>query len=279
MALPQFIVSIQRILHARHVNRCGAIARHLGWQLRKLIGPVPVARRLSKSWISDDSSTGVMSLVNSLGIYDFNNMTLFSEYLLDGGTFLDVGANIGSYTLLLSENEKVDVISFEPNPLAFAKLKANVELNRRSNVTLVNAALSSSDGELMMTNHRSSACNKVVTSAVDRGVMVQSKRLQEFLDNISRREPILAKIDVEGHEMDVLEGAGEALGAIQLFALEELPGADFARLMNSRGFRGPYYADAIARRLSRVRPPFSEDGIFLSDDTLLAKRGWRIDPS
>jgi FkbM family methyltransferase len=278
MALGQFVASIQRILHARHVNRPGAIARHIGWQLRKISGTLPITLRLSDSWISDGSSAGVLALVNSLGAYDFNNMSLFAECLLDGGTFLDIGANIGPYTLLLSENERVEVVSFEPNPSAFAKLKANVELNQRSNVTLVNAALSSADGELVMTNEGSSAANKIVASVADGSVSVPSNRLQPFLDDRSRRRPVIAKVDVEGHELEVLVGAGEALATIQIIALEELPGAKFGPLMLSHGFEGPYYADALGRRLSRMRPPFSEDGIFFSDQgSLLAAHGWRID--
>jgi FkbM family methyltransferase len=278
MALAQFVVSIRRILRARHLNRCNAIARHLGWQLRRMIGAFPVTLRLSNSWISDDSSAGVLPLVNALGAYDYNNMSLFAECLLDGGTFLDIGANIGPYTLLLSENARVEVVSFEPNPSAFAKLKANVELNRRMNVTLMNVALSSSDGELVMTNEGSSATNKIVTAAVAGSVTVPSKRLQKFLESQSRRQPVIAKVDVEGHEVDVLMGAGAALAIIQIIALEELPGATFGPLMHSYGFEGPYYADALERRLSRNRPPFSEDGIFFSDrGRLLASRGWRID--
>lgn len=278
MALTQFVMSIRRILRARHLNRSKAIVRHLGWQVRKMFGAVPVTLRLSESWISDDSSAGVMPLVNALGAYDFNNMSLFAECLQDGGTFLDIGANIGSYTLLLSENEKVQVVSFEPIPSTFVKLKANVERNQRSNVTLINAALSSGDGLLVMTNDGISAVNRVVASAIAGGVTVPSKRLQTFLEGCTRRQPVIAKIDVEGHERDVLVGAGEALAKIQIIALEELAGSDFRQFMHSHGFDGPYYVDAMARRFSRIRPPLSEDGIFISaQGSELIARGWCID--
>lgn len=191
-------------------------------------------------------------------------MSLFAECLRDGGTFLDIGANIGSYTLLLSENKKVEVVGFEPIPSTFAKLKANVELNGRSNVTLINAALSSSDGVLVMTNDGSSAANRVLPSATAGGATVVSKRLELFLEDTSRRQPIIAKVDVEGHERDVLLGAGAALSKIQIIALEELAGSDFRQFMHSHGFDGPYYVDAMARRFSRIRPPLSEDGVFIS---------------
>lgn len=280
MSVPQFVASLRRIRLARHVNRPAAVARHVGWQLRRLLGGFPVTLRISNSWISDDSSAGVIALVNALGLYDFNNMTLFADCLRDGGTFFDIGANIGSYTVLLSENENIEVIGFEPNPSAFAKLEANVALNRRSNVTLVNAALSCRDGEVLMTNDGSSAENRVVTSAAEQGISVRSRRLQPFLEEGSTPRPMAAKIDVEGHEADVIAGAGDALRSIQLVALEQLPGADSSSLMHSRGFEGPYYADAKAKRLSRerlVQPPFSEDGIFLSDGgRLAAAHGWRL---
>ena len=123
MAVAQFVNSLMRIARNPHIHRGRAVARHLAWQLRKLTARFPVELRLSNSaLIATHGRCGISALVNTHGMYDYNNMTLIQLMLSGGGLFVDVGANIGAYTLIASELGAAQVLAFEPHPVTFAAM-------------------------------------------------------------------------------------------------------------------------------------------------------------
>ena len=85
-----------------------------------------------------------------------------------GGSFLDVGAHVGYYTLIGARAlaERGCVHAFEPMPRSFALLKKNVESNRLENVVLNNAACWSSPGEVIL--HEANAINSGKSSVIGR---------------------------------------------------------------------------------------------------------------
>jgi FkbM family methyltransferase len=272
--VPLFFRTIHGLLFEDHINRPIAVTRHFFWQVRRTFGLFPVTLRLSKSVITDDSPTGVLSLVNCAGMYDFNNMILFQDFLVNGGTFLDIGANIGVYSLLMSENPSVRVFSFEPNPSAYRKLSANVAQNHRTNVVLMNVALSAATGEVTMSDDGSSPTNKVQR---DGTIKVAAQRLDDCLP--SAGAPIVAKIDVEGHELQVLAGAEVSLKSLMMIAIESWPDQrdEIANTLREYGFSGPYYPHAKTKRLFREMPPHHhEDPVYLAGDDPVLPQGWSI---
>jgi len=172
MGFRQFAHSLALISRSEHVNRPYAALRHVYWQGRKLAFPRPLTLPLSRSFISDNEPGGVISMVNLFGLYDYNNMHLVQMVLRGGRCMFDVGANIGSYTLIASEDPQAFVLSLEPNPTAYAKLLNNLALNRRANVTALNVGASSRPGRLRMTNLPATVLNRVVeTPAPDEPTM------------------------------------------------------------------------------------------------------------
>ena len=114
---------------------------------------------------------------------------------------VDVGANIGYYTLLMAKNH-ASVFSYEPEPQNFDLLKKNVILNNfSSNVKLYNKAVSNFHGysKLVLSDHSTGQHklekNRFGTKSID----VEVTKLE--LDKID-----FAKIDVEGTELLVLQG-------------------------------------------------------------------------
>ena len=114
---------------------------------------------------------------------------------------IDVGANIGYYTLLMAKNN-ASVFSYEPEPQNFDLLKKNVILNNfSSNVKLYNKAVSNFNGysKLVLSDHSTGQHklekNRFGTKSID----VEVTKLE--LDKID-----FAKIDVEGTELLVLQG-------------------------------------------------------------------------
>lgn len=263
MNIRQFATSLSIIHRSEHANRPAALMRHVFWQFHKLASPWPIRRQLSRSVLMDDEPGGVIGLVNMLGIYDYNNMSFVQRVLSAGAVFVDVGANIGAYTLIASENPEVAVLSLEPNTTAFLKLERNVALNGRANVTAINRAASARPGTLLMTDNGADPTNRVVsTDAKGRIISVQA----DTLDAICRARgvwPTLIKIDVEGHELDVLEGAGACLVGVLALIVENGDRPAVVDIMRRHGLRGPFH---YRHRLGRLQPQaqlLAEDQIFI----------------
>jgi FkbM family methyltransferase len=123
-----------------------------------------------------------------------------------GSVVFDIGANIG-LTACLFAQRATQVHAFEPNPAVFQKLAANIELNKLANVTAHQCAMGATEGEMFFEG--ASAYGHVTTSKSDLRVPVQTAdRLVASL-GLSRVD--ILKIDVEGFEPQVLQGAREML--------------------------------------------------------------------
>jgi FkbM family methyltransferase len=230
----------------------------------------------------------VSALINSQGLYDYNNMRLLQWLLREGGTFFDIGANIGSYTLLASEQRKTQVFAFEPHPHTFALLAENIRINLRQNVRLHQAALSHCEDIAYLTNSAGSSTNYL---ACDRGLdslQVPVKRV----DSVCQQQgaiPEIVKLDVEGHEYEVLEGFGSYLDHVQVLFIEinglsDERGAGqrfiHAKLIDA-GFTGPWRCDFDRSTLSWQRGVSREDSLYLSRGGCrrLISDGWTVPES
>jgi FkbM family methyltransferase len=139
---------------------------------------------------------------------------LIGSLLRAGDWVLDIGANVGTYTLLFSETvgPQGRVIALEPVPATFELLAANARLARFENVTLLNVAASQGTRSVTMRvptlpdglpNHFMAAISE---GAKDLAVLALS------VDALELPHPVrLAKIDAEGHELPILEGMTELL--------------------------------------------------------------------
>lgn len=142
------------------------------------------------------------------GLHEFVDMAFLLHLLRPGDLFVDVGANIGSYTILASAVCGARSIAIEPDPGTVQSLKRNIEENAIGDrVTIIEAAVGASAGTVRFTIGRDTT-NRVATDidGVTREVKVCT------LDEISTNElPVLIKMDVEGYEPQVVAGASDAL--------------------------------------------------------------------
>ncbi|MEO6852237.1 MAG: FkbM family methyltransferase [Mucilaginibacter sp.] len=145
------------------------------------------------------------------GLHEFNDMAFLLHFLRSEDTFFDVGANVGSFTLLASGVCKASSIALEPANSTFAILNKNIDLNQlQSKVTIVNAAAGAAKGTVTFTsnqdttNHVTAECefNSVDTITVQ-VITIDSLAIDNW--------PALIKIDVEGYETEVLNGMGNTL--------------------------------------------------------------------
>lgn len=133
--------------------------------------------------------------------------------LLDPGEMaIDVGANIGQNTSLMAFRTKASgsVIAFEPHPTTFQELQRNFgvwQKDRLAPIRLEDVALGSEDSHAFLSS-TTYLSGSHLTSEAD-GIEVEVRRLDSFIP--SERIVGVCKIDVEGHELGVLEGATRTL--------------------------------------------------------------------
>jgi FkbM family methyltransferase len=162
------------------------------------------------------------SVLSKLIYYGFetDEIDFVNGFLDSGDYFLDIGANIGLFTLYASKGVGVEgaVLSFEPSQKTFNRLKENCSLNGLTNVRSYRLGLSDRDEnlELNISENGYEAWNTFVESddqKFSRKELVSVKSLDHFLNEIELdiKKISLIKIDVEGFEMRVLKGAQQLL--------------------------------------------------------------------
>ena len=127
-----------------------------------------------------------------------------------GGVFVDVGANVGTYAMVLARHVGASgkVIAIEPHPITHARLAFNRAASGFTQVQLVAAAAGASDGELMIATDGDNLGASHIVSGDRPGnaIKVPSLRLQRILDAAGADHVDALKIDVEGFEDRVLTG-------------------------------------------------------------------------
>ncbi len=228
----QFFNTVTQILNSESVNPLGGIYRHLLWQYRRIFRQFPVTL--------------------AMGEYDYNNMRFFCLLLSRSpGTFLDIGANIGSYTLVVSELSEAVVISIEPHPVTFGWLKENVRLNCRKNVTCLNFAVSDQNGHIRFTNGLDPSINRVVLKEGESNpatLSIESRRADALCQEF-RISPDFVKIDVEGHELAVLQSLGSYRSFSEVIVVENGE-RETVRAWMKPNYAGPFYVHVDERVLS-----------------------------
>jgi FkbM family methyltransferase len=167
-----------------------------GTPLPVLAGPMAGLR-----WIAGSGPHSVW-----LGMNERAMRRRFSSEVGDGAVVYDVGANVGSYTLLASRccGPTGRVIAFEPLPENLAFLERHVALNRASNVTIVPAAVSNHAGRSAFQGTPDRVTSRLSPNG---NIEVDCITLDGIIADAALPPPHCIKIDVEGAEADVLRGA------------------------------------------------------------------------
>lgn len=141
----------------------------------------------------------------------------FRRYLRPGDILIDVGANIGTLSIIgaLTVGPTGRVFAVEAHPRTSAFLRGNIALNGLTNIEVLLCALGIRTGTARLTDRRSDDQNRMTT---DGGVEVPLRRLDDL--RLPEGEISLLKIDVEGYEMPVLEGGAGVLERTQCVYFE-----------------------------------------------------------
>jgi FkbM family methyltransferase len=155
-----------------------------------------------------------------LGAYEKQDYDELTHIMPVGGVFLDVGAHIGIYTLAMARaaGPSGSVHSFEPNPASFQRLSHHVLQNGLANVRLSQVAIGSTEGRAKLnapTKENSGAASLLSTNMPARfearPIDVYVTSLDAYCKSHAFDRIDIIKIDCQGYEIQVLEGASDVL--------------------------------------------------------------------
>lgn len=264
-------------------RRLQSVQRFLRWQLgSRLLG-----RPVVCDWINGVrfiAGRGEFGLTGNIyaGLHEFADMAFVLHFLRDSDLFVDVGANVGSYSLLACGAVKARGIAFEPVPGTFERLVDNIRLNRLDDrVCCHRKAVGAKPGSIAFTLESNTMNHAVAPGEQDvKTVEVEVVDLDSALGGVA---PALLKIDVEGFETPVVEGGPATLGNPALKAvIMELNGSGerygfdekrLLRMMLDHGFKA-YGYEPFSRTLVASSDPLAggHNTLFLRDLDHVAAR-------
>lgn len=180
------------------------MSRRLHEFVKVLLSPImlPIARGplRGRRWIATSGSAFIT------GRYEPEKTAALASAVGPGDIVFDVGAHVGYFSVLMADRAgpRGHVYAFEPRPLNLRFLRRHIEVNRCTNVTVMDLAVGAGDGMARFdtrtgtgTGHLSPAGNlEVGMTSLD--ALVDAGRLPP---------PTFVKIDIEGGEVDALTGA------------------------------------------------------------------------
>jgi FkbM family methyltransferase len=262
-------------------HKCKTLTRFFKWGItNKLFCKSFDYQFIGNTIIKIKKSYSTAELQYYCGLSEFNDMGFLLHFLQKGDLFVDIGANIGSYTLLASGHIGANSISFEPVPSTFEYLKENIQINKIENLAdLRNLGLSDTKGVLKFTSGLD-AINHVVYPENQTENLIEVS--VETLDNsLIGKNPIMLKIDVEGFETMVIKGASETLKnqnlkaiIIELNGLANEFGFDELKIHERLLLEGftPYFYNPFTRELKSMVGIGTHNTVYLRDIELVKKR-------
>ena len=163
-----------------------------------------------------------------LGLIEFNVQRALQLWLRPGMTVYDVGANVGFITMIAARlvGRSGRVIAIEPVPALADEVWHNARLNGFENVSVIQAALGDIDGQAEFALSQNLTMGRLADSKDRRDdenhLKVKLRRLDTLAIQESLRGPDLVKVDAEGAEVAILDGATELLSKAHPMLLIEL---------------------------------------------------------
>ena len=144
---------------------------------------------------------------------DYEEMLFLVLYLKEENTFFDIGANVGSYSVLAAITNDVNVHAFEPNSILFDIILKNIKINNlQDKLTAHHCALGEKNGYVRIINQ--GLLTHIIETNCVNSEKVELKCLDDIIDSAN-----IMKIDVEGYEEKVLIGAEKLLNNPNLNAI------------------------------------------------------------
>lgn len=264
-------------------NKFESVVRFAKWQVGSRLIPGQVVF----NWVNGSKffvRTGETGLTGNIytGLHEFPDMGFLLHFLRPDDLFVDVGANVGSYSILACSAVGASGVAFEPVPSTFQRLSENLNLNHlQGKVQAVNKGVGDKNGVIHFTSKHDTTNHALANGEIgEDSVPVQITTLDSELQGLN---PALIKIDVEGFETPVLRGAADTLSKPSLVAvIMELNGSGsrygfdesgILKTMLDAGFK-TYSYDPLGRKLINLNGKNLNSGntLFLRNLDFVEKR-------
>jgi len=206
---------------ANRGHQLRALAKFVGWQLykRAINRPIDIeAFGLKFRCYPDSLDASSMIYFNTLP--DPHEMEFMRRYLRPRDRVVDAGANVGVYTLNLASlvGPSGFVLSFEPDQKNAARLRENIEINGLRNIQVREAALSNYRGFAQFS--QGADVGNTFYELRTYGRPPKTVAVTTLEQEMGTQRYALCKMDIEGAELEALDGAGAALSNIPVFIIE-----------------------------------------------------------
>ncbi|HEY0740168.1 MAG TPA: FkbM family methyltransferase [Chryseosolibacter sp.] len=157
------------------------------------------------------------------------------------GVVVDIGANIGMFSLYAAINGARKVYAFEPNRKSFEILCKNIEVNKFTDIIIpFNEGVSDTDGKIIYLPEDSSPYNVATQAMKTDNVPVETVSLTSILNDRVKEKVDLLKIDCEGAEYEILYSTGkqvfDTIGAIRMEHHKRPEKAALLKFLGTQGF-------------------------------------------
>ncbi len=199
-------------------NKASAIIKFIRWQFAQRA----LRMKVIVPWVDDSSfisGLGETGLTGNLyvGLMEYEDMAFLLHALQPTEIFVDVGANIGAYTILASKVIQSNSIAFEPLPNTIERLTDQIQINRISHsVDVRSMGVGDKEGSLFFTNDKDTV-NKV--SLLGQRENTTAVKVSTLDKQLPKNNKYFLKIDVEGFENNVVDGAFETLSSNNVSAV------------------------------------------------------------
>jgi FkbM family methyltransferase len=222
-------------------NQTGALGRWVRWQIGSRILKRPVVMPFVEEavLVVEPGMTGATGNIYC-GLHAFVDMAFVLHALRQDDWFVDVGANVGSYTVLAAKVAGAHCLSLEPVPETFAKLQRNLRANNLGlRVEAFQCAVGSAAATMSFSTDQDTTNRVVDQNYMGKKIHVPVQQLDDLL---AQRPAFIWKVDVEGFEQEVLSGGRKALLQPTLKAvLLEGDDPEIAAIMSAAGFNRACY--------------------------------------
>lgn len=207
-ALPGHLFNAVRFIADKTILKITPLL--FGYKVRnftaKTIKNISYTRARSFKIILDPANGYLDAYIYAYGPYESQIIREIVSNIKEGDTCIDVGANIGHHTIIMSQavGQKGKVYAYEPIPHIRKQMEESLALNHIHNVTVLGDALSFEDGIMTLSINES---NIAGSSFINTGGTKQLKVTVKKLDSYNYTNVAFIKIDVEGFEYAVLKGA------------------------------------------------------------------------
>lgn len=257
LKLPQVVSFIWRHPLSRH-RRLARLGRFIRWQVgaRLVPGPVVVPFVENTRLVVRRGMQGATGNVYT-GLHEFDEMAFVLHTLRSSDMFVDVGANVGTYTVLAAGVIGCRCVAVEPAHSTYGELIDNLRLNHVQHlVDAHRVAAGDREGSICMTTGLG-PMNRVVCTNNGSSTVANVVTLRRLDDLLAGKPATIIKIDVEGFEPQVIAGALRTLRQSSVLAVlmeaNRRVGRDADRQsvsaqMADLGYR-PFRYHGITRRL------------------------------